>query len=265
MERYKHKISPYSPLLIDAAIGYEILRSISLKPVKGLLPVVVGSKQDFLLNPSYSTEYFGSARTLAQCLSAEEAGCVDAAWNAVIDATLDLYLVHKEMQRDKFQIPIWSSVFTWGKRLVREMSFFHCNECTSLIKLLFRVLCDANSFPHSRFDSFCHGDVHAGNLLKIGDGFKVIDLENLHIGPVYSDLFLYSLMNPGAARGLVPSCQKIVEFVGRPPSLAADFVHALAIGMFLAKSSSPSMFVNIQESFHATLNEIVSSSYMSGV
>jgi hypothetical protein len=253
--KFKHKISPNSPLNLNPDKGYTLLKEIEAIPKKGILPIELPPEADFYVWRSYSSDFMTGSKNLAQILMVDrssEEEVLPRAWSAVLGAAEDLYHVSRII--DPSSSPKWISVEVQSKKYVAESGIIHCDLCDTFLRDNLVMSSNGKEFANEVLLTWCHGDLHPGNLIFTESAAYVVDLENLHPAPLYSDLIIFSLLCQGATQYLIDSFFKFAGSHGTPTDITQSLLHALRIGVLQLKNASPIAAENIKKNIHNVIS-----------
>lgn len=245
-ERFEHGIGSSSPLLTTPDQGFGLLTAVSERRPSGVWPISLPSSLAYSARPHYYTRRIDSPQTLAHEARPLGGDVIDAAWRAVESASVGIWRMGRADPR--LELPEWDSLWlALENELVRDVAV-HCADCTHSIH---RILGEG---PSSLRDSLVHGDVHAGNLLLYDGSYYIVDLENLHPGPAFTDIYLFAMLTRGVAGKLPAVSSRLSQVFGRMPLLGEDFKHALAIAFIQHSMSDGLTQQRVGESIHETLS-----------
>jgi hypothetical protein len=247
---HTHKIGLYSPLLSQLGLAHRFLSGLQNASCDGIYPILVPEWERFESEKVYQSELISDATTLAHFPQPVHEDIMHKAWDCVVRVSGDLYSSHKRLGEGE-EIR-WPSVYHHGERKFAEFPEIHCPECTRMLTSFLQKVGDSNP-DSSDFDSIAHGDVHGGNLILTGSLFYAIDLENCHSAPAFADIFLFSLLNRGAAPWLKEMLDRHSQVVYRQPRLEVDFRHSLSIMLIQYVRAVGIERENVGEALHQTL------------
>ncbi|MFZ9675609.1 MAG: phosphotransferase [Ilumatobacteraceae bacterium] len=239
-------IKAVAPVLTLPDKGFRLLSAISEESHTGAWDIRLPDESDYLESPRYFSRNLVSGRNLAEVLSVTGHTYLKAAWESVEATTLNLWSIARKIQ--KSDAPEFRAIWDVSRTLFEADELLHCAECDRRTR---KILSDSRT---SLNDSLMHGDLHAGNLLLVDDGFVTIDFENIHIGPAFADAFLFSLITRGAAADLPSALKRISKSIGRAPIEGDDLRHALAIASILYFRTDETIKSGLGSSIHETLS-----------
>jgi SAM-dependent methyltransferase len=235
-----------APLLTLPDKGFRLLSAIREESHAGAWDIRLPEESDYLDDPRYFSREVEAARTLDDFLSVADRTRLKAAWDGVEITITNLWKIAQRISQD--HTPEWPAIWDVSRTHFEADELLHCAECDRRAR---KILSDSRTSVN---DSLTHGDLHAGNLLLVDDGFVTIDFENIHIGPAFADAFLFSLITPGAAAELAPALRRISKSIGRAPIEGDDLRHALVIASILYFRADNEVKVRVGQSIHATLH-----------
>ncbi len=96
---------------------------------------------------------------------------------------------------------------------------------------LLEAIREIQNLDSGLFDGLCHGDLQTGNfVLDESERVRVVDLDSICIGPIYSDGLLGLIWRGGSETVLGTFCEKLREEETRPVS-RVDVIFAIARGL----------------------------------
>lgn len=250
-----HKISTYSPLLTNKDLGFRLLKKLSEIPKKGIFNFHFEEPLNNEEVVVYKTEQIENCKTLAHFIfpDGEEAYPVikddflSKAWNCVVSSADDLVNLSSFFDLDLF--PAWNEIDYQFEKLIEKKNYIHCEKCSSFISKYIDL-------KYNDKKILMHGDLHSGNFVLYKDEFKLIDLENMHPAPPFSDFFLFSFLVPNAHLELFKYINFFINAKGiNSVSIVNGMIHALKIATIMKNEANEFLANNIEKNIHLTIEE----------
>lgn len=247
-DAFQHKVGKDSPLLKLHDRGHQLLLNISTRGVNGLWPIWLPNSSVYQGNTIYYSKALEGSKSLAEHPKPHTYELLSRAWEAVKQATIGLREFRQGLTLQN--LPTWPELWTTFESVRLKRDQYHCLNCRRWIELI--ITPGATTL----MDSLVHGDVHQGNLLVSGENLTLIDLENIHLGPAFTDIFLFSLLTAGANESLPQIIAYLAELWKRPPVIDQDLKHALSIALIQRSISRDELRDQLDISIHQTLKTI---------
>jgi thiamine kinase-like enzyme len=197
----------------------------------------------------YKTMHIDNCLTLADFTYGSKKSNLEIlqiAWDCVVNATDDLRKLTNSMDISGYQS--WPSLDKNFIKLYRPVEFFHCENCTKFINNNYK-----NVYTGKKM--FCHGDLHSGNLVLYNNEFKLIDLENMHLAPPFTDYFLFSSLVPEAHSELLSKLTNNTHYADFELDARAALMHALKVTLLLHSVTENSLANDIEICVHKTIEQ----------
>jgi len=239
MHKFKHSISIYSPLNLHEDKGYALLNTIkkySKADINaGIFEFEIPEKECFKSYRFYNSAFIKDCKTLSSILYDDKLSpnlVFTKAWKAVSNMALDLYQVAKKIPPRNY--PLWLNLDKYSHEIIYKIDNLHCLRCKLFVQSLFshKSLSDLSKKDKTPL-TWCHGDLHASNLVFYKNNFFVIDLENLHPAPIYTDFFLFFLLNHSSAHFLIQCIENFANVNLKKTDFISSILHALKIFVIL--------------------------------
>jgi hypothetical protein len=252
---YLHKISEYSPLRLDISAGYKLLSLISKVQLDSVQSISLPEFETYVFNSNYSSEFLHNSQPLSIFMESDF-NCVESAFNCVESFSKSMYRLRSSVD---FEVV---NKLCFYQETIQEIACrdfstadFHCEKCKINIESLLKInLTQADFMTFA--DSILHGDLHGNNLISDGGLFKVVDLENVHLGPAYSDVILFSMLVRGAHSHLANVLSNMRFVIEREVLFSADVRHALCISFIQYLRATGDIKTIVMESVHETFNQL---------
>jgi thiamine kinase-like enzyme len=249
--KHKHKISIFSPLMLDPTLGLNLLRVLSGINKSGIYDFTIRGDKNTSGEYEYESEHINESKTLADYTYGSEdlnESVLDLAWTAVTETTFDLEQLAAVFSPDL--LPKWTSIDKRFRNIFSDQNVFHCSGCQRIILNLLSI-----DWGDVRV-SFCHGDLHSGNFIQVEDGFKIIDLENIHVAPRLTDFFIFSFVVPDAHNSLIKNIENYFEGEIILAEIGPALIHAFKIVFILQHATSQTLAEDISRYIHLTLEQV---------
>lgn len=245
---YTHRINPNSPLNLHDDLGYGLLCEIHRQAKRGLHPIHLPSIQEFKKTQVYYTELVPGSRTLAELIWQDKEVSelqLERVWQTLVEVCSELYSASQKLPPSGY--PVWSSVDKIFLKLDTTPNVFHCSRCTSILKKLGE---DAPKYQGVGPLTWTHGDIHPGNILWEMDRCYVIDLENLHPAPVFSDLFIFAALSPLDKNLITDAIKNFASRCDLQIKIIPAIVHATKIAVIQHSTANQDLKAIIENSVH---------------
>lgn len=255
LDTYQHNISSFSPLRLDLSNSYKLLSLISKMNFSSVQPFSLPEFELYKLNPTYSSNFFHDSQTLSVFMESN-VECIELAFNCVESFSISMYQLRSIIDDE-----IVNSFFLFQESIhltaIESLinADFHCEQCEWNIKSLLDFRFSLDDLLVSA-DSILHGDLHGNNLIGNGSIFKIIDLENTHLGPAYSDVLLFSMLVNGAYQHLPHVLLNMKRGINRDLSFSVDVRHALCIAFIQYTRAINDKKNIVMDSIHNTFNQL---------
>jgi hypothetical protein len=256
MDLKKHKISKFSPLRLDIWGGYNILSLIANSNIVTVQPLILPEFDNYVDNLYYFTSILEDAYSLAKFIESDS-DAVQQAFSSVESFSISLFHLKQSINID------FSDSFVLYQKTLKtvaqfDLTFadFHCDNCKKAFVLLLDNDTSDDDFINCS-DSIIHGDLHGSNLISNnGCDFKIIDFENIHFGPAYSDVLIFSMLVPRAHLYLNKILSNMRSEIKRDISFSSDLRHALSVSFIQYFRSSGDVKQIVMDSIHNTLIQL---------
>lgn len=260
---HNHKISKFSPLKLDIYGGYKLLSLIASIKLDSVQPLVLPTFEDYLSDPYYSSVLLHDAHSLSFLIETN-AESLENAFDCVEEFSKSMFQIKSSIDSHlSNNFHLYQKTIHTIARQDLVFADFHCNECRTKINYFLNLNISDDNFLNFS-DSILHGDLHGSNLLSNGDVFKVIDFENIHFGPAYSDVVLFSMLVPGAYAHLKKVLVNMQSIIQRDISFFSDVRHSLCIALIQYVRATADIKKEVMNSIHHTLIELSEIDLVSG-
>jgi len=224
--RYVKEFSQYSPLREAAGLTPLLQRLVGLPTQIVLTPLEVDRGEHRAYFPMLAIE-----QNYADVM--QRSGYLGFPFNIALAVASDLKLL-RDAQASPIEIP-WDAALEGAHRALLSL---RCDTCRDFL---------SSSCPGSRSTfpavGYVHGDLHLGNIVHDSAGLHVIDLENLHTAPPFTDLVMFLLEVAGYVRD-VDHPRVLRDFTAAADCLASwlgvlmtPFDLAYGTGLFLMRAT----------------------------